>query len=294
MNVLERADRKRNIEGNPAGAVAILEKALQDAKDEDRIPILLKLANYQIDVGQVEEAQNSFKQVIDLARAGKEYLALADAQRKWAYLLWHQHANKEEALSLARSALRALKKDSKSSRRENLKVAANIFATFGNIYGDSKEFRKASIWYRKALGSAEDAGFKERTVTVLGDLGNLFLWRKDYSEAREYLQQAARRAKRYYRHAYPSSLLRLGRLYLQQEDLLRAEKFARESLEASLKGEWEREKADAWDLLGDIASVRGGKREAERFYRRALESYLKIKHIPSAERVRSKIKALVK
>lgn len=290
MNVLEKADRKRNIEGDPLGAVKILEKALPKALDEDKLQILHRLANYYIDIGEVGKARRSFKEAIKASHKRKDFLTEADTMRKFAYLLWHQEADKKEALALTKSALSTLKKVSDKSK-EKLKVAANIYATFGNVYGDSRDLRTASLWYRRALKTAQKVGFRERVVTVLGDLGNLSMWRKDFRKAEEYFKKAAQGAKRYYRHAYPSSLLRLGRLYLSTGDLRRAKKFAEQSLRVAEEGGWEREKADALETLGDIRLGLGKVRAKER-YTQALKIYRKLKHSWNISSVEKKLKKL--
>lgn len=291
MSVLEEADRKRNIGGDPLGAVRILEEALPKVPDKEEPQILLRLANYYIDIGEVEKAKRSFEGAIKISRKHKDFLTEADAKRKFAYLLWHQDADKKKALTLTRSALSTLKKVSDKSK-EKPKVAANIYATFGNVYGDSRDLRKASLWYHKALKTAQKAGFKERVVTVLGDLGNLSMWRKDFRKAEGYFQKAAQGAKRYYRHAYPSSVLRLGRLYLLKGNLKKAKKFAERSLQVAEKENWEREKADALEVLGDVYLSFGEKVGAKERYTRALKIYRKLKHSWNISSVRGKLKEL--
>lgn len=291
MSVLEQADRKRNIEGNPLGAVKILEKALPKASDKDKPQILHRLANYYIDIGKMGKAKRSFEEAIKVSRKHKDFLTEADVKRKFAYLLWHQDANKKKALTLSRSALSTLKRVSDKSK-EKPKVAANIYATFGNIYGDSRDLRKASLWYQKALKTAQKVSFKERVVTVLGDLGNLSMWRKDFRKAEEYFQKAAQRAKRYYRHAYPSSLLRLGRLYLATGDLGKAKKFAEQSLRVAEEEGWEREKADALETLGDIQLSLGKVVRAKERHTQALKIYRKLKHAWNISSVEKKLKKL--
>jgi len=291
MSVLEQADRKRNIEGDPLGAVKILEKAFPKASDKDKSQILLRLANYYIDIGEVGKAKRSFEEAIKVSRKHKDFLTEADAKRKFAYLLWHQDADKKKALTLTRSALATLKKVSDKSK-EKPKVAANIYATFGNVYGDSRDLRKASLWYQKALKTAQKVGFKERVVTVLGDLGNLSMWRKDFRKAEEYFQKAAQRAKRYYRHAYPSSLLRLGRLYFSTGNLRKAKKFAEQSLRVAEEEGWEREKADALETLGDIQLSLGKVVRAKERYTQALKIYRKLKHSWNISSVEKKLKKL--
>lgn len=291
MSVLEQADRKRNIEGDPRGAVMILERALPKSSEEDKPQILLKLANYYIDIGGVGKAKRSFEEAISLSHKQKDFLTEADAKRKFAYLLWHQNADKKKALTLTRSALSTLKRVGGKSKEKH-KAAANIYATFGNIYGDSRDLRKASLWYKRALKTAQKAGFKERAVTVLGDLGNLSMWRRDFRKAEEYFQKAARRAKRYYRHAYPSSLLRLGRLYFSVGDLKKAKKFAEQSLQVAEEENWEREKADALETLGDVQLSLGKEAKAREQYARALKIYRKLKHSWNISSVKGKLKKL--
>jgi len=291
MNVLDEADRKRNIEGDPLGAVRILEKALPKSSDRDKPQILLKLANYYIDIGEVGKAKKSFKEAIRISRRQKDFLTEADAKRKFAYLLWHQDVDKKKALVLTRNALTTLRKVG-GKPKEKLKVAANIYATFGNIYGDSRDLRKASLWYHKALKTAQKIGFKERVVTVLGDLGNLLLWRRDFRKAEEYFQKAARRAKRYYRHAYPSSLLRLGRLHRLTGDFKKAKKFAEQSLRVAEEENWEREKADALEVLGDIQLGLGEEAKVKKRYTQALKIYRKLKYSWNVSSVEEKLKKL--
>lgn len=293
--ILGKVAELRNVKGDLSAGIELLEKGLQQARDEERPQLLLALAHLYIDTGKIEKAEKIFRRTILLAGEIGDLLNKADSQRKLAYLLWHKNANKRQALSLCQVAQTTVRKTPKS--RASIKIAANIYATFGNIYGDSRDLKKALFWYRKAQVACQKSKFKEREVTVLGDLGNIYSWLGDFGKAEIYLRKAVKKARVYYRHAYPSSLLRLGRLFLNKQnpkkDLKQARGFTKKSLEVAIKEGWRREQADAYEHLAKTYLETGDKNKAIKMLQKALKIYQELKYSWNVKSVKRQIKEIV-
>ncbi len=208
--------------------------------------------------------------------------------------MWHKNANKQQALAQCRAAQISLQGTPKT--KNSMKTSANIYATFGNIYGDSRDLKKALFWYKKALAASQKSGFREREVTVFGDLGNAYSWLGDFEKAEMFLKKATEGAKAYYRHAYPSSLLRLGRLFFDEQnprrDLKRARDFTKKSLEVAVKEGWRREQADAYEHLAKIYLEDGDKNNAVKMLNKALKIYQELKYSWNVKSVKKQIKEI--
>ena len=290
--ILKKVAELRNIKGDLSAGIRLLEKGLQQVEDKEKPQLLLALAHLYIDTGKTEKAEKTFRKAILLAGKIGDLLSKADSQRKLAYLLWHKNANKQQALTLCHDAQKTLRMAPQN--KASIKIAANIYATFGNIYGDSRDLKKALLWYKKAQIACQKSRFKEREVTVLGDLGNVYSWLGDFGKAEMYLMKALERARVFYRHAYPSSLLRLGRLFLNREnpkrDLKLAKDFTKKSLEIAMKEGWRREQADAYEHLAKIYLETGDKDEAIKMLNKALKIYQELKYSWNVRSVKRQIK----
>lgn len=293
--ILKKVAELRNVRGDLNSGIRLLEKELKQVKEEEKPQLLLALAHLYIDTGKTEKAEKVFRKAIFLAGKRGDFLNKADSQRKFAYLLWHKNANKRQALALCQAAQKTLQKIPKT--KDSMRISANIYATFGNIYGDSRDLEKALLWYKKAKIASQKSGFKEREVTIFGDLGNVYSWLGDFKKAEAFLRKAVKRARVYYRHAYPSSLLRLGRLFLNKQnprrDLKRAKDFTKKSLEVAVKEGWRREQADAYEHLAKIYLEIDDKNKAIKMLNKALKIYQELRYLWNVGSVKKQIKEIV-
>lgn len=249
--ILERAAYLRNVQGKPRVAAEILRKYLLKlpAKMRSGNHYLL-LANFYLDIGETKKAIANFKKSAKIAGKESDRVLLADILRKWGYLFLHTKRNLKTAGKKIAESVRIINSiRRRHQNREILKVGANCYASLGNYYQFASNLTKAKKSYLKALGLAKRAGFRERIVTVLGDLGNLAIQERNWKQAEKLLQEAAAGAERYYKHALPSSLLRLGRLFNRRENprsnTPKALAYFKKSLRTARRGGWRREQADA-------------------------------------------------
>lgn len=271
--IVERVKHLRNVRGLPQKAVQTLEAFMRLLPARKRrADLYLLLANLYVDTGKSRRAKAAFRTAARKAKQARNNVLLADILRKWGYLYLHTNPNLKDAQKLITESIRLIEQEigmvvSSNERevtRQLLNVAANCHASLGNLEQTKGDLSEAKSAYEKALWYAESSGAKERAVTVMGDLGSIALSEKNWKEAERLLLEARNRAERYYQHALPAALLRLGRLYASPENPehnpAQAEAFFKESLQVAKKGGWKREEADALRALGE-------KEKADRIYR---------------------------
>lgn len=224
--------------------------------------LYLFLANLYVDIGESRRAKAAFRTAAQKARQAKDNAQLADILRKWGYLYLHTDPNPRQAQKLITESVRLIDQEigavvSSNDReitRELLSIAANCYASLGNLHQTKGDLPNAKSAYEKALWYADSSGFKERAVTVLGDLGSVAISEENWKEAERLLLEVRDRAERYYQHALPAALLRLGKHFASPRnpnlDLDKAEHFFKESLRVAKKSGWKREQADALLALG--------------------------------------------
>lgn len=267
VRALENAKNLRNIKGKPREALKLLQKFEHKAKEpHEELLLRIAMAHLYLDIGESQKSQKNFGLALSLLPVLR-----ADILRKYAYLLWKLGKSRRLVLEALNESLRELGKESVD--RVKWHTAANVWATFGNIWFDSKDCKKALEAYKKALEFSRLADYKEREATVLGDIGNVYWIQKRYKNAITALNQALRLARRYHRHAEPSALLRLGRVYAEIGKYPQAKRRFGESLKVAAAGKWKREIGDANNELGKLALRIGNNKNAARHFRAALKIY---------------------
>lgn len=293
-DVVRKAEYLRNVKGDLEGAIRILKEALLSVKGENKVVVLNRLANLYLDIGETQRSIRTYEQAIAIAREIGDELNEADALRKLGYILWKTEVNAEKSINLAKQALSITKKH--PDEKDYQAVGASAWATIGNVLVGSGKLDEGLEAYQKGLRAARSAGYREREVTILGDIGNVYLWQGKFKETEEYFQDALGKAERFYRHAFPSTLLRLGSLFANPEnpaqDLKKAEGFYRRSLEVAEKEGWQREQGDALEALGKLYITQKKKVEALDVFKKALEIYRRIGYVRQVERVEMQIEVL--
>lgn len=262
--VIEKIKHLRNVRGLPKMAVKLLEGYMRSLAPRKRTPNLyLFLANLYVDIGESRRAKAAFRTAAQKARRAKNNVLLADILRKWGYLYLHTNPNLRQAQKLITESVRLIEQEigavvSSNDReitRELLGIAANCYASLGNLQQTKGDLPDAKSAYEKALWYADSSGSKERAVTVMGDLGSIAISERNWKEAERLLTETSDRAKKYYQHALPAALLRLGCLFDMPAnpdfDPDKAARLYKESLLVAKKGGWKREEADALRAQGE-------------------------------------------
>lgn len=279
--ILERILHLRNIKGLPRLAVSILREYLSQAPPAYRTGRLyLIMANLYIDVGETKKAFAAFRLAERKARKSNDQLLLADVLRKYGYLYLHTEPRSAKAAEKINEAITVVNKLIKNNPTEEVfKVAANCYASLGN-YLHHRDRPAAKEAYQRSLAYCQQSKFREREVTVLSDLGRVAMEEKNWSEAKNLLEQAITKARAYYQHALPSSLLRLGLWYMDEEntdkEFLEAEKYFRKSLGTAKKSGWKREEAEALAVLGKLKYFQKNFAEAKVLKKKSETIYKKI------------------
>lgn len=265
--ILKKIAYLRNVKGAPKLAAKALKKYLGVTPAKMRSARLyLILANLYVDIGETRKAFAAFRLAARKSRNAADELMLSDVLRKWGYLYLHTETDLARAKEKIEESVMIINKLlEKDFAKEVFAVAANCYASLGNYCHASGNKIAAKAAYQKAHDFAERAGFKERAVTILGDLGNIAIEEKQWREAEVLLRDVSKRAKKYYQHALPAALLRLGRLFSDPEnpnrDISKATQFFNKSLVVARRSGWRREEADALFELGK-------KTEAETIYKK--------------------------
>lgn len=282
--VLEKIAYLRNIKGLPKIAAKILKKYLSSIPANSRTPELyLLLANLYIDIGKTKKALAGFRIAAQKAKLKSNKLLLANILRKWGYLYLHTEKNLSKAADKINESVKIIDEIMRCElNNEILRVAANCYASLGNYHYDSNALKSAKDAYRKAIKLGVKSKFKERIITVLGDLGNVAIREKKWNEAEKLLKKTKGRAEKYYQHALPSSLVRLGYLFMNTENPAKntekAENYIKESLEVAKKSGWKREQADALLAFGKLKIIQGKSKEGENYIKKAEKIYNAINH----------------
>jgi len=261
----------RNVKGVPRLAARLLEFALFITRGHF-LPkeSYLMLAGLYNDIGETKKALRVFERAARKTKSASDELLYADILRKWGYVLLHARADGVHAYEKIDEAIRVITRllSIKESREAKpvLCVAANCYAALGN-YWCSRSPSEAKNCYNQALDFATRGNFPERVITLKADLGTIAIGEENWHEADRLLREALSDAWSYYQHAVPSSLVRLGHLYMEKKnpncDFKKSEGFILESLRVAKKSGWRREQGDAFRALGKLAEVQGNKAGAE-------------------------------
>lgn len=277
--VIKKADHLRNVEGKLKEAIEFLENSLSEVSREKEPAVLNRLANLYLDIGETDKSIRTLKKVIKFARKTGNCLIEADALRKLAYVIWKTEKNAKEATKLAEAALEIT--EERLGEKEFQKVGASVWATVGNVKFGSGAIQEASQAYKKGLKLAKASGYKERAVTILGDLGSVYLSQGKFNLAEKSFLKAARSAKTYYRHALPAVLLRLGYIFLSSKspkrNLSRARSYFKKSIQIAKKEGWKREQADAYLALSKLTLEEGDLKKARDSLDKAISIYQFVK-----------------
>ncbi len=277
--VIKKADHLRNVEGRLKEAIELLENFLLEVSREEEPAVLNRLANLYLDIGETDKSIKIFKKAIKFARKMENSWIEADALRKLAYVIWKTEKNVKKATRLAEAALKITKEQ--LEEKEFQKVGASVWATVGNVKFGSGAIEEAFKAYKKGLKLAEESGYKERAVTILGDLGSVYLSQGKFNLAERSFLKAAGAARMYYRHALPAVLLRLGYVFLSSKspkrNLSRARSYFKKSLQIAKKEGWKREQADAYLALSKLTLEEGDLKKARDSLNKAISIYQFIK-----------------
>ena len=155
-----------------------------------------------------------------------------------------------------------------------------------------KENRKALKFHKQGLKIAQKIHFSERTITILGDIGNIYLNLKQPNKAQKALEQALAEADRSYRHAVPALNIRLGRLNFETKNYNQAEKFCQKALTIAKKEGWKREQAEAYEGLGYIYQATGKSKKATQTFNQAAKIFKELEMGKRSKEMRTKARLL--
>jgi tetratricopeptide (TPR) repeat protein len=238
--LLDQAKYLRNLKGDLAGAIRLLENGILKLETIEQPAGYLALGILYSDTGKKSQSQIALNQALTLSRSMGNKLVEADTLRRQGWEIWLSEKDSTAAITLAQQASKII---ARQTDLPYLGVKANIYALIGNIKFGSKDYVGAEKSYRQALKITRSINYYEREATLLGDLGNLALRRKKYSLALKYLLQAEELGDKYQHHELPAALTRLGRLYSDSQNPdynpEKAREYFQQALEISQREGWQ-------------------------------------------------------
>lgn len=153
----------------------------------------------------------------------------------------------------------------------NLPVeCVNLNMGLGNVYSEKNEFAQAESHYNLALQQANKLGLKSAAAHLLHNIGNMYADRKLYGKSLDYYKQARVLVNEVKDENLQAQLnIGLAYVYISVNRINEAEKEAHEGLARANKLHLSSIKAQAYDKLHRIDSIRGDYRESLINYKRA-------------------------
>lgn len=274
LDVIKEADIYKYEKSDPQKAIDILESHLVILRKDPiilsfDIPLVLKkLGSYYRDIGDTGKARTLYNEALELAKNDLNKTEEADILSSLAFLEL-KTGTTEKALEYANKALKYIG----TKRGEKFGEAkANTFAVLGNIYFEEGEYIEALENYKRALSTAENIKYVKRILTVSGDIANVHIRNGEYWKATRLLKENIKRAEKSYGVAVPQFYLRLGRIYLAENDKKLAKENYQKALDCATKDGLVRDMGECNEALGDMY-VESDLKKANSYYKKAQEYF---------------------
>jgi tetratricopeptide (TPR) repeat protein len=281
---LKKADDLRNLKGDLDGSRKLLEKLIGKSRDSDpEYPIIgAKLAAIYRDIGETELSWEMHEKALASARKQNNLILCADILRAMSFFAIHSRALKdaEDYIRQAKGLVDQVE------TRNVYEVKATIYAVLGNIEFVKKNNEKALDHYKTALDLAKRANYTARIVTVTGDIANVHIANRDFSEAEKQILSVLQEAESQYRMAVPQLHMRLAKLRIHEGDNTSAVKSLKEALKVAEKEGWERDKAEIYETWADAVKNR------KDFLKKSQKIFDKLGYDVHIKRIKKKLKEL--
>ncbi len=272
---VQKAKELRDKEGKLEEARDLLVEYEQKASKDDLPYVQLELGTLLFDMGKMEKSIEILIQAVQSSKKASNKLIEADTLRRIGWEKWMINKDEKEAMDYINSSLKIVGDNLSDSDFQ--KVAANIWAAVGNLQFDSDKYDEALESYKKAMELAEKSDFKGRICTLNGDIGNVYYSQKKYDQAKTMFEKTYEFAKTDYRHAVPSSLIRLAKLVsddgYDKKDYSKAQKHLDEALSVSKAENWRRDEAEVYEGYYWLYSKQGNKEDSEESKKKAINIY---------------------
>lgn len=280
-----RATDLRDKEGKPREALSLMESYSREKGDSDKewVQYLLFKAVLYRDTGDTKSSLNAYNEALSYIPE-EDIGTKADTLRSMAFLAIHTTGLKD-AEELAIQAINLLEK---SKGEKYPRIKANSYAVLGNIFYESGLLDKALFNYKKALEYAEKSEFVERIITLVGDIANVHILKKEYPEALELITRYLDETRSSYRIALPQYYLRRARIYSEMGKIDMAKNDINIAIEISQKEGWLRALGECYEALGDI-HLGVNEDEARKYFKEATEIYQRGNYGRLVNRVKKKI-----
>ncbi|MCL4403797.1 hypothetical protein M1432_00365 [Patescibacteria group bacterium] len=229
------------------------------------------VANLCHDSSNIGLAKRHFDAAVADARFAGDELLLADILRKRGFFklnvlkdLPGSFKDIDESVQIVEKeihALTPLKEQVDDAtwlerRRAIWRVAANAYAALNNYHFDTGDMLLAEMYCERAIFFARQAGYRERVITLMGDIGNVYIRSRSWDKAVRALEETNAMAKKSYHHAVPSSYMRLSAVYSDIDspyyDPDEALRCARSALSWARRSKWPKETKEAQALVDGL------------------------------------------
>lgn len=214
----------------PAANVDSLETRLNEVQNQDRLPILLVLAE-ELSYDEPEQAIAYGQEALELAQSFNDRASEAASSRYIADACYYQ-SDFENSLSWYEKAAELVKE-----------ISGAHSAEYGQRLGDVAYCEElllrhlaAIVTYQKALSIAREHKDWQEIITLLNNIGNCYYKAAEYDKAMDYLQQTLRAEEEYGNEADKSMILNsIGMVYQAWKENAKAISYYEQALEIDRK-----------------------------------------------------------
>ena len=278
MDIINQADYQRDIKGNIKESIRLIEDNIGQLRKKENIllsiylPLFLrKLGNFYRDIGNTDKAYELYNEALAVAQNDLNKIEEADINTALAFLEL-KTGSIDTALKYAKSAYGYI---GKKRGKKFGEARANTYAVLGNIYFEIGNYKKALVYYRKGLETAELCNLEKRVITLSGDVANVYLKQGPgmLAKAEIILKENIVRAEKSYLVAVPQMYLRLAKIYsIKYEDFKEAKENVLKGLEYAEKYNLKRDIAECNEALGDLY-YQSQSPECDRYFGEAARIY---------------------
>lgn len=235
--------------GDLRKALNIFQSALilKPSKLLEEVLLLRGLGNAYRHLGETNKSVKTYEKALSLAK-DKLLEQEAEILRELAFMYYHVGSINKGLEFVSKSLNMARDKGFK-------KTEANAMACRSYFFDTTNNYAKALAWCYEALEICKDIKFVEREITLNADIGRIYYTTPagNYLESLVYLKKALKLSIKIKKPLYiASNLYRLGDVYLEIEDWIKAETYFNDALKITQAKGYVAQEAEGLKRLGDL------------------------------------------
>jgi tetratricopeptide (TPR) repeat protein len=293
LEVVKKAEQLVEQEGNVQAAIDILEEQIKEIEKDPIIfgidfPLVFKkLGIYYGQKGDIEKADQMFKEGLEIAKRDSNIIEQSDIFASWAFLELKMR-DIEQALKYASKT-----EDIIGEKRgfRFAKSRCNTFIVLGDIHLKENNDEKAIEYYKRARKIAKSIKLKGVVISLRLKIVDILIEEKNFIMAGLRLEEIMKEVKK--KETYPlyRCYLMLGKLDAARNQPKYAEESFKEALEYALEENNGVHIGECYEAFGDFMKGLNDTKKANEYYEKVIECYKKAQLKPDVEEVEKKLKA---